>query len=281
MSLLEALANGAALGSAYALLGLGFTLSFGVMRRIDLAFGPTILVGVSAGSLVHLARPGATLLVLAAVAAATLVTALYVERLCFAPLRSQPPYVAMVSTFAVWMQLQELVSLVFPSRTMPFPALVSVPDFALAGIQVRGEQVLMGAGAAGLTGALFVLVYRTSWGRAVRAISDDAEAASLMGVSVRRLSTSAFLLASLVGGLAGVLIAGTHRQVSAYFGLWTTVKGLTAMMLGGGGSIPCAALGGLALGLAETGALWLLGGQYRDGVAYALLLSAIVWRSRA
>lgn len=278
--MVEAIANGAALGAAYALLGLGFTLSFGVMRRLNLAFGPMILVGVYAGSLVHLRWPAAPLLPFAASIAATLAAGLYVERLCFAPLRSQPPYVAMVSTFAVWMQLQELVSLASPSRTIAFPSLGALPGLPLGDGELRGEWLLMGIGAGVLAAGLFALLFRTSYGRAVRALADDPEAASLVGVDVARLSTSAFLLASLVGAGAGVLIANAQRQVSPYFGLWATVKGLTAMMLGGPGSIAGAALGGLALGLTEIGALWWLGGQYRDGAAYALLLAAIVWRSR-
>ncbi len=278
--MLEALANGLAVGAAYGLLGLGFTLCFGVMRRLNLAFGPTILVGVYAGSLASLAWPGTALPSLVATLAVALAAGFYVERLCFAPLRSEPPYVAMVSTFAVWMQFQELVSLAAPSRTMPFPALASLPGLPLGEVELRGELVLMGAAAGLASAALFVLLFRTRYGRAVRALADDPEAASLMGVDTGRLSTSAFLLASLVGAAAGILIASAQRQVSPYFGLWTTVKGLTAMMLGGPGSIVGAAVGGLALGLAEAGALWFLGGQYRDGVAYALLLAIIVWRSR-
>ncbi|MBI4636795.1 MAG: branched-chain amino acid ABC transporter permease [Candidatus Rokubacteria bacterium] len=278
--MLEPLANGLAVGAAYALLGLGFTLIFGVMRRFNLAFGPTILVGVYAAGLVGVAWPGAPWLSLAAGLAATLAAGLYVERVCFAPLRSEPAYVSMISTFAVWMQFQELVSLATPSRTLPFLTAVRVPAVAWGGAELRGEVVLMAAGATALTLGLFLLLYGTAYGRAVRALTDDAEAASLMGVHAGRLGTSAFLLACLVGGAAGLMIALAHRQVSAYFGLWATVKGLTAMMLGGPASIGGAALGGLALGLTETGALWLWGGQYRDAAAYALLLLVIVWRAR-
>lgn len=278
--MLDVLGNGLAVGAAYALLGVGFTLIFGVMRRLNLAFGPTILLGVYAGSLANLVRPWPAWVTLIVTLAATLGAGLYVERLCFAPLRGQPPYVSMISTFAVWMQVQELVSLLAPSRTMPFPASLRAPTVAWGGLELRGELVLMALGAAALTGALLVVLYRTSWGRAVRAVADDPEAASLMGVHVTRLSTAAFLLASLVGGAAGFLIALAQGQVSPYFGLWVTVKGMTAMMLGGPGAIVGAAVGGVALGVTETATLWLWGGQHRDAVAYALLFAAVVWRSR-
>lgn len=278
--MLDVLGNGLAVGAAYALLGVGFTLIFGVMRRLNLAFGPTILLGVYAGSLANLVRPWPAWVTLIVTLAATLGAGLYVERLCFAPLRGQPPYVSMISTFAVWMQVQELVSLLAPSRTMPFPASLRAPTVAWGGLELRGELVLMALGAAALTGALLVVLYRTSWGRAVRAVADDPEAASLMGVHVTHLSTAAFLLASLVGGAAGFLIALAQGQVSPYFGLWVTVKGMTAMMLGGPGAIVGAAVGGVALGVTETATLWLWGGQHRDAVAYALLFAAVVWRSR-
>jgi branched-chain amino acid transport system permease protein len=278
--MLETVGQGLAVGFAYALLGLGFTLIFGVMQRFNLAFGSTILLAVYAAGLVHLRFPGALWLSVAAGVAVALVAGLYVERLCFAPLRGAPPYVAMISTFAVWMQFQEVVALATPTRTLSFLAGVRIPALEWGETELRGEVVLMAVGAVALGAALLALLHATRYGRAVRALTDDAEAASLMGVDVRRLSTSAFLLASVVGGAAGLLIALTHRQVSAYFGLWATVKGLTAMMLGGPGSLVGAAVGGVVLGLTETAAAWTAGGDYRDAAAYALLLLAIGWRAR-
>jgi len=278
--MLELLGNAVAIGVAYALLGLGFTLIFGVMRRFNLAFGPTILVGVYVTALIHLAWPGRLWLAVAAGLATTLAGGLYVERLCFAPLRAEPPYASMVSTFAVWMQLQDAVALTTRARTTPFLADIAIPGIGWRDVQFRGEVVLMAGGACALAVSLFFVLYRTAYGRAVRAVTDDAEAAALMGVNVNRLALSAFLLASAVGGTTGLLIALSHRQVAPYFGLWATVKGLTAMMLGSPGSLMGAAIGGLVLGLAEVAALWHLGGEYRDAVAYALLLAAIAWRAR-
>jgi branched-subunit amino acid ABC-type transport system permease component len=102
-------------------------------------------------------------------------------------------------------------------------------------------------------------------------MADSPETASLMGVNVPVMGALAFLLASAVGGVGGALIAASHQQVTPYFGLWATVKGLTAMLLGGAGSLPGAVAGGLLLGVVETESLWLLGGQFRDLAAYALL----------
>jgi branched-subunit amino acid ABC-type transport system permease component len=278
IDLVQNLLDGVMLGATYALLGLGFTLIFGVMGRLNLAFGPTILVGLYAGSLVSLARPGSVLLALGATVVGTVLAGLYVERLCFDALRAHSPIVSLISTFAVWMQLQELVSLLSVSRTLPFPAIEWVGDVTVGPVFLRGESLLMWGGATALTAVLLVLLYHTRFGRAVRAVSDEPAAASLMGVNVRALGVAAFLLASAVGAAGGVLIASNLRQVTPYFGLWATSKGLTAMILGGGGSIPGAVAGGLLLGIVEVQTLFYLGGQFRDLATYALLFLVLAIR---
>jgi branched-subunit amino acid ABC-type transport system permease component len=280
VDVLQALLDGVMLGATYALLGLGFTLIFGVLRRLNLAFGPTILVGVFAGSLVHLAWPGAVGLAVAATVGGAVLAGLYVERCAFRALARQPPVASMVSTFAVWMQFQEAVALLAPSRTLAYPATTWLPALALGPLLLRADALLMWAGATGLILALFGLLYRTRFGVAVRAVADSSEAATLMGVNVPATAAAAFLLASAAGGVAGVLIAGSQEQVTPYFGLWATVKGLTVMLLGGPGSLGGAVGAGVVLGVVETQTLSHVGGQWRDLAAYGLLLAAIAVRAR-
>lgn len=280
VELIQALVDGVMLGATYALLGLGFALIFGVLRRLNLAFGPTILLGIWAGSQLHLAWPGAFLAVAGATVGGALLAGAYVERCSFRPLVGQAPVVAMVSSFAVAMQLQELVALGAPSRTMPYPAPAWLPALELGPVLLRSDALLMWVGATAMTLGLFVFLYRTRAGTAIRALAESPEAAALMGIDVAAVSAAAFLLASAAGGVAGVLIAASHRQVTAYFGLWATVKGLTAMLLGGAGSLPGAALGGLALGVVEVLALTYLGGQFRDLVAYAVLFAVVALSPR-
>jgi branched-chain amino acid transport system permease protein len=276
VDLVQALVDGVMLGATYALLGLGFTLIFGVLRRLNLAFGPTILVGIYAGSHLHAAWPGAFPAVVGATVGGAVVAGAYVERCAFRALAHQAPVVSMIASFAVSMQLQELIALTAPSRTMAYPAPAWLPALTVGPILLRSDALLMWSGATALLLALFLLLYRTRAGRAIRAIADSAEAASLMGVNVPVLGGLAFLLASAVGGVAGALIAASHQQVTPYFGLWATVKGLTAMLRGGAGWLPGAVAGGLVLGVVETATLWLLGGQFRDFAAYALLFLAVV-----
>lgn len=279
--LLQPLADGVMLGATYSLLGLGFTLIFGVLRRLNLAFGPTVLVGIYAGSLWHWLRPGSLWPVAALTVAGAVLAGLYVERCSFSALARQAPVVSMISSFAVSMQLQELVTLVAPSRTMPYPAPDWLPTIELGPVLLRSDGLLMWGGATLLTAALFLLLYRTRFGIAIRALTDSREGAALMGVNVTAVGAAAFLIASAAGGAAGILIAASQQQVTPYFGLWATVKGLTAMLLGGAGSLMGAVVGGLALGVVETEALSHWGGQWRDLAAYALLFVVAAARGRA
>jgi branched-subunit amino acid ABC-type transport system permease component len=209
--------------------------------------------------------------VLLATVGGAVLAGVYVERLSFRALAHQAPVVSMISSFAVSMQLQELVALTAPTRTMAYPAPAWLPAVALGPVLLRSDALFMWAGATALLLVLFGLLYRTRPGRAIRAMADSPETASLMGVNVPAMGALAFLVASAVGGVGGALIAASHQQVTPYFGLWATVKGLTAMLLGGAGSLPGAVAGGLLLGVVETESLWLLGGQFRDLAAYALL----------
>ncbi|MBI2525174.1 MAG: branched-chain amino acid ABC transporter permease [Candidatus Rokubacteria bacterium] len=279
LTALQALVDGVMLGATYSLLGLGFTLVFGVLRRVNLAFGAIILVGIYAGSHWHLAS-GSRAGVLALTVTGAIAAGFYVERCALRPLAAQPAVSSMIATFAVWMQLQEAVSLLSVSRTLPYPGPAWLPTVEAGPLLLRADGLVMWSGAMAIMLALFALLRRTRLGRAMRAVADSAEGAALMGVNVRAVGTAAFVVASAVGGAAGALIAGSQQQVTPYFGLWATVKGLTAMLLGGAGSLPGAVLGGLVLGVAETETLALLGGQWRDLATSALLFLVVAWRSR-
>jgi branched-subunit amino acid ABC-type transport system permease component len=277
---LQALTDGVALGATYALLGLGFTLVFGVLRRLNLAYGATILVGITAGTLSH-RLTGSLVAALAVTVAGAVLAGMYVERCAFRALAAQAPVVTLIASFAASMQLQELVALGVPSRTLPYPAPAWLPDLTLGAVLLRGDALLRWAGAAAILAALFALLHRTRFGLALRALADSREGALLMGIDPHTVGALAFVLASAIGGSAGALVAISQRQVTPYFGLWATVKGLTASLLGGLGSLPGAVAGGLALGVAETVTLWLAGGQWRDLVAYALLFAVVAAHGRA
>ncbi len=270
--------DGIALGAGYALLALGFTLIFGVLRRANLAYGPAIMLGAYAATWASL-QLQAGLLVLAAVAVgATVLAGAYVEKLCFAPHRTGAASAAMVASFALWMQLEEAAMLALPRHLYPFPALYEGGPLALGPFIVRVEALVLLGAAAAICFVVWKTLYATRFGIAVRAVIDEPRAAGLAGINVPRISMLVFAAASAIGGAAGFLVAASQEQVTPMLGMWSTLKGMLAMMLGGLGSLPGAVAGGLALGLVEAHAQWYLGPQLRDFSAYLLLFALLALR---
>ena len=270
--------DGLALGASYSLLALGFTLIFGVLRRMNLSYGPAILFGCYCATWTY-QNFQAGLIVLALVTiAATVVAGAYVERLCFAPHRSGSAIAAMVGSFALWMQIEEAAMLAMPRHIYPFPQLFDGEPLRYGGLSIQREVFVMIAVTIVACALVHQLLYRSRFGLAVRAAIDNPLAASLAGINLARTFVLVFALASAIGGLAGYLIVASHGQVTPMLGMWSTLKGLLAMMLGGLGSLPGAIVGGLALGLIEAHSQWFLGPQARDLVAYLLLFALLAAR---
>jgi branched-chain amino acid transport system permease protein len=202
----------------------------------------------------------------------------YVEKLCFAPHRTGAAAAAMVASFALWMQLEEAAMLALPRHLYTFPALYEGGPWVLGPFIVRVEALVLLAVAAAVCFAVWKMLYATRFGIAVRAVIDDPRAAGLAGIDVPRISLAVFAAASAIGGLAGFLVAASQEQVTPMLGMWSTLKGMLAMMLGGLGSLPGAVAGGLALGLVEAHAQWFLGPQLRDFAAYLLLFALLALR---
>ena len=268
--------DGIAAGAAYALLAIGFTLIFGVMRRLNIAFGPSIMVGVFLGAWVHAQWSAGLVGAALATFLGALVASLYVERLSFAAIRGDAALASMASSFALWMQLEQGVALAFPGRTTAFPALPPLPDIALGGLTFGADDLIVLAVAGAVLAALHRLLHHSHFGLEMRALADSAEAAAVFGIDTRRVAFLTFGLAALVGAVAGLLIAATDGQISPKFGLWATLKGLVAMMIGGLGSLRGALLGGLALGIVEAHAQWYLGAAAREIVVYGLLFVCLI-----
>lgn len=276
--------DGLAAGAAYALLAVGFTLIFGVLRRVNLSYGPAIMFGAYCATWMHLNfHAGLLVLALVTIAGAVLAGA-YVERLCFAPHRGGSAIAAMVASFALWMQFEEAVTLAMPQHLYAFPALYEGGPLRFGPFSIRFESLILLACAVAIGVLLHRILYRSRFGLAVRALIEQPLAAQLAGINVSWVFVRVFALASAIGGLTGFLIAASHEQVTPMLGMWSTLKGLLAMMLGGLGSLPGAVVGGIVLGLVEAHSQWFLGPQARDLIAYLLLFVLLAarpeWMSR-
>ncbi len=272
------LIEGTMVGSSYALLAIGFTLIFGIMRRLNLSYGPSIMLGVFVGTTVYLEFKAGSLAVAAATVVGATVVGMYVERVCFWAIRQGAAIASMVSSFAIWMQLEDIVTVTFPNRTYPFPPLTTADPLEFGPFWLRVDHAIMFASAVALVIVLNLILYRTRFGLAVRAVSENPLAARFMGIHISSVMFWAFALASAIGGVAGYLKIASEEVVTPLFGLWATWKGMIAMMLGGMGSIPGAIVGGVILGIVETMGAFYLGTEYRDIAAYCLLFMVLVLR---
>ena len=278
MELVQTTLDGLLFGAAYALIALGFALIFGVMKRINLAYGSCLLLGGALAIWLESYLGWGALGVFALTVAGSAAASVYVERLCFAPHSGNTAITAsMISSFAIWMQLDEISSQLLPQRTHDFPGMASA-TLEVGGLLVRVDQLLHLLAAFSLMAGVCLLLYKSRFGLLLRAASENSRTARLLGCDVRHLGLAAFALAGLLGGVAAFLILSGDRQITPLFGLWSTFKGLVAMMLGGMGSIPGAILGGLLLGVLEAHVAYNFGAEFRDIATFGLLFVILMVR---
>lgn len=283
--LAQQLVNALAPAAIYALLATGYALIYGITGRINLAFGEFATVGafaalsgilVAAGGLgagpVGLALCG---LALAALTGAALGAVLY--GLIFAPLQRRGSQALLIATVGLGIALSEALRLLAGSRQSWLQPLFTAP-LRVGPIIVSPSQLGLAALAAALIGVVFVLLRRSAFGRAYRACADDAGAAALMGVDVARTTRHACMLGSVFAAVAGFVLAIHYGVVSFTMGALLALKALTAAVIGGIGSVPGAALGGVLIGLLES--LWAgyLPGAYREVAVFVLLALMLVLR---
>lgn len=300
MELLQTTLDGLLDGSAYALVGLGLALSFGTLRRLNLAYGAGAMLAAYVGAWLHQKYSAPMAVVALAVVATAVLVGLYVERLCFVDAsrtahdanagRSALPVaghdgrevVALASTFAVWMQLEQLAVNLLPRHLNPFPALAapgqSSGQWEFVGLAVRPDRVALAVLAVVLTLALAGYLRGTRGGLAWRATADRRVAAHLVGIPVGGVQRLAFAVACALSGVAAFAVLAIDGQVTPMFGMWMLVKGLVAAMLGGLGSITGVLVGGWLLGLVEAHAQSLFGALGREFATWALLLAVLIWR---
>ena len=276
--LLQNCIDGLMIGSGYALLALGFTMVFGVMKCINLSYGPSIMLGAYAGTWLYLNVEQNAWFVLLGTIAGTVLVGIYVERLCFRSLNQDSTIASMVSSFVIWMQLEEIAMHILPERTYPFPDFFTVERFEFGEFYVRSEHLTMFLVVIILVVMLHYFLFSTRLGLAVRAVSDNPLASLYMGINRSITFSIAFLIASILGGISGFLILSSDTQITPFFGLWATFKGLLAMMIGGMGSLVGAIIGGLVLGVVEANVFWYGDPILRDLSAYMLLFLILIFR---
>lgn len=273
---LAQLANGVVLGSIYALMAIGYTMVWNVLAFINWAHGEVYMM--AAFVTVTLYGAGVSLLpaALLGVAGGTL-TGVLMERIAYRPMRQAPKLNLLIGALGISIFLRNAAQLVWgPSpRRLPSPLLDRGLDIGV--IHVSLQQVLILAVGVLAMALLQLFVRRTTLGRAMRAAAEDMETASLMGINTERVIVATFAIGSTLGGVAGVLIAPLYL-VYPTMGVLAGLKGFTASVLGGMGSVTGAMVAGLVLGIAESLGAGFISSGYRDAVAMVVLLLVLLVR---
>jgi branched-chain amino acid transport system permease protein len=291
--------NGLALGAVYALIALGYTLVYGILRMINFAHGEVFMAGAFgsyffaaayADSGFLNAHPWEALAILFLVGmGVSTATAVLLERICYRPLRNAPRLVPLITAIGASLFLQNSFQGFFGSQTRGYPRptlLEGSITIGQSGVSFDKIYPVVIVTAIVVMILLQLFVKRTKTGKAMRAVAQDREIASLMGIDVTRVVVTTFILSGMLAGIAGVLYALTFGNVGATMGFLPGIAAFTAAVLGGIGSIPGAAIGGLILGMAEqVGPYLLLIGinvpspyELRGVITFSILVLVLIFR---
>ena len=289
--------NGLALGSIYALIALGYTLVYGILRMINFAHGEVFMSGPFTAYFVATALDNAGFLnshpwislfiiLIVAMAVSTLIAVL-LERIAYRPLRRAPRLIPLITAIGASFFLQYTFRGLFGSGVKSYPEFeILKGTFTLGGLEIQKIKVLVVAAALIMLAGLYVFVQLTKVGKAMQAVSEDKDTAALMGINVDQIIVITFVVGGALAGAAGVLYVLMFRQVTFIMGFIPGLKAFTAAVLGGIGDVTGAALGGLFLGIAES--LFpnlVLDGlgipapyQLRDALAFIMLVLVLIFR---
>jgi branched-chain amino acid transport system permease protein len=286
---LEQLVNGVSLGTVYALIALGYTMVYGILRMINFSHGEVFMVGgfvgwgVITGLLAVGGLPGLAIVLVALLLAMVLCGALGygIERLAYRPLRNARSMGVIISGLGVSISLQTAAILVFGARFKLIDTGRVIPNdwlLVLGPVTIPFIRVLIVGVSLGLMVGLDYFVRRTRWGKATRATAQDLEAAAFMGIDVDRVISLVYVLGSALAGVGGVLLGLLYTQVDFAFGFFIGIKAFTAAVIGGIGNLRGALLGGLVLGVVESLATGFISPTYKDVITFVLLAGVLLLR---
>ncbi|MEM5452827.1 branched-chain amino acid ABC transporter permease [Paraburkholderia guartelaensis] len=299
---IQQILNGLVLGSMYALLSLGYTMVYGVLGIVNFAHGDVLMLGAMVAlSTIGVMQnhfpslPGPIMLTIALVIAAVACAAVgyTIERVAYRPLRRAPRLAPLITAIGVSILLQTAAMIIWERNPLPFPQLLPTNPINLIsrttkspGAVISGTEITIIVISFVMMAGLLLLVHKTKLGRAMRAVAENPNIASLMGVNPNFVISATFMIGSALAALAGVMIASEYGNAHFYMGFIPGLKAFTAAVLGGIGNLGGAMVGGIALGLIEqlgagyigdfTGGVF--GSNYQDVFAFVVLITVLVFR---
>ncbi|HVI73650.1 MAG TPA: branched-chain amino acid ABC transporter permease [Anaeromyxobacteraceae bacterium] len=284
---LQQLINGLAVGGIYALIALGYTMVYGVLKLINFAHGDLFTYGGYLGLTLltsfalqgHLGTFGAIAILTAMVMGLVGIMGVVLERAAYRPLRESPRLSAVVSALGASIFLQNTLMLIYGARFQVYPeGLLPQVAVSLFGLQVPLIRILVVLASVVMMTALYLFVQKTKVGTAVRAAAIDQGAARLMGIDVNKVVSLVFLIGPALGGAAGLLVGLYYGQVNFTMGWIYGMKAFTAAILGGIGNIPGAMVGGLLLGVIEALGAAYISIAWKDAIAFCVLILILIVR---
>jgi branched-chain amino acid transport system permease protein len=285
---LQNLLNGIAAGSIYALIALGYTMVYGILKLINFAHGDVFMIGAFTGFYAgrfmaqrvsgEAAGLGSAALVLMAAMAVCGIIGYLNERIAYRPLRNAPRIASLITAIGLSFFLEYGGQMVFGPDPKFFPTLVEKKIIQMGTVTTTNYQFIVLAVAIVFMGLLQYVIYGTKFGRAMRAVSFNFETASLMGIPTDRIISLTFVIGSMLAAVAGILYGLSYPKIDPLMGIMPGLKAFVAAVLGGIGNVPGAVVGGLVIGVIES----FVGGSqfssYRDAIAFVILIVILLFR---
>ncbi|MGR8824212.1 branched-chain amino acid ABC transporter permease [Leuconostoc mesenteroides] len=269
---IQQLINGLMLGSVYALLALGYTMVYGIIKLINFAHGDIYMLGAYFGyffiKVLHLNFFIALILAMAVSA----IIGVVIEYIAYRPLRHSPRIAVLISALGISFLLENGMTYLYGSDQRSFPQAIKTVQYHFYGIQVSNIQLTIAVTSIVLMLLLTYIVKNTKMGRAMRAVSADPDAASLMGININHTISFTFAIGSALAAAGGVLIGLYYNSIDPLMGMTPGLKAFVAAVLGGIGIIPGAAVGGWLIGILETMVQATAFSDYKDAIVYAMLI---------
>ncbi len=277
-NIIEQLINGLRTGSIYALIALGYTMVYGIARMINFAHGDIIMVGAYmlyvTVQVLKLPIPLAIIITIITCA----VLGITVEKIAYKPLRQAPPLAVLITAIGMSFFLQSSALLIFKATPIPLASIIPNTNVKLGGITISSVTIVTLAVTAIAMIALTLFIEKTKTGTAMRAVSEDREAAELMGIDVNQTISMTFAIGSGLAAVAGILFITQYQSLRPTLGALPGIKAFVAAVLGGIGSIPGAMLGGILLGIIESISKAFISSELADAIVFGVLVIVLLVR---
>ncbi|MBW1799637.1 MAG: branched-chain amino acid ABC transporter permease [Deltaproteobacteria bacterium] len=286
----DQIVNGLTIGGIYALIALGYTLVYGILFMINFAHGEIFMFGSFGGYavLAHFVKSGfadahTVLAVIAAFLAAMVISSVLgvvLERVAYRPLRNAPRLAPLISAIGASIFLQNVMMLIIKARMQVYPDIIPEEFIDIGPVSVSYFQIFIIFGSVFLMVGLYLFIQKSKTGKAMRAVAENKEAAYLMGIDVNRVILITFVIGSTLAAAAGVMVGMYYTQINHMMGFIPGIKAFTAAVLGGIGNVVGAMLGGYILGIAEALGVLVMPAEYKDVIAFGLLVLILIFRPR-